>query len=415
MLQMSYYILPLITVPYLVRVLGPEKFGLVSFGQSLIAIFSLFVGYGYDLSATREISLNRLANKKVSRIAGRVWVAKAVLSGIGLSVILLLMLVLPRIRAIALLFIILYGIVIGNVLFPIWLFQGLERMKAISAINITMRTLSTAGVFILIRKPDDYMLYAGILSFQWIATGIVGMWFAFSRLKIRMDIPSIRDVRRALSDGHTLFLSQLAQGIYSSGNSFILGMLTDYTIVGYYSAAEKIVMALVGMIFPVTKAIYPRFIQMAASSMDLVVLWGRRVLYIMGSVGVLIYAVLLAGAPIIVNILLGHEYNRSINVLRILGILPLIIGITMSLNMQFTLPFGKDRAYTIIHVLAGPVNLLLAFMLVPLWNQNGMAIALVISESFICASSFIYLWHLRLSPFNYEVPKKMYHEPVSSH
>src|SRR3990167_5036398 len=411
LLQMSYYILPLITVPYLVRVLGPEKFGLVSFGQSFVTLFTLFVGYGFDLSATREISLNRFANKTVSQIAGRVWVAKAFLCVLGLCMILLLIMILPKIREVALLIIILYGIVIGNCLFPVWLFHGLERMKAISVINISMRALSTAGIFIFIRNPDDLLFYAGIISFQWVSTGLVGMWFAINRLKIRLIIPSMREVMQCLSEGRTLFLSQIAQGIYSSGNSFILGLLTNYTVVGYYSAAEKIVLALVGMIFPVTRAIYPRFIQMAAFSKDKVMLWGSRVLYIMGSVGVLIFAVLLIGAPLIVNILLGHEFDNSIDVLRILGILPLIIGITMSLNMQFTLPFGKDRAYTIIHVLAGPINLLLAFLLVPVWHQIGMAISLVITESVICVFSFIYLWSMRLTPFNHRMHKEIYQEP----
>jgi PST family polysaccharide transporter len=323
--------------------------------------------------------------------------------------------ILPKIREVAVLLIILYGIVIGNCLFPVWLFQGLERMKAISVINISMRALSTAGIFILIRNPDDYIFYAGIISFQWISTGLVGMWFAINRLKIRLIMPSMREVMQALSEGRTLFLSQIAQGIYSSGNSFILGMLTNYTVVGYYSAAEKIVLALVGMIFPVTRAIYPRFTQMAIYSKDQVFLWGRRVLYVMGSVGVLIYAVILIGAPLIVNILLGPKYEHSITVLRILGILPLIIGISMSLNMQFTLPFGKDRAYTIIHVLAGPINLLFAFLLVPVWDQKGMAITMVITESFICASSFLYLWYFGLNPFNHRMHKEIYQEPISTH
>ena len=133
-LQISYYILPLITIPYLVRVLGPEKFGLVSFGQSLIAFFVLFVSYGFDLTATRGISVSREDNEAVNRITCSVWAVKALLSLIGLFLIGLLSLFVTRINEILPLIIILYGIVIGHVLFPRWLFQGKERMGAISII-----------------------------------------------------------------------------------------------------------------------------------------------------------------------------------------------------------------------------------------------------------------------------------------
>jgi len=125
-LQISYYVLPLITIPYLVRVLGPEKFGLVAFGQSFITFFVLFVNYGFDLTVTREISVKHKNNKEVSRISCSVWVAKALLCSIGLLVLFLLIMFVPKMNQNSLLLLLLFGIAIGNMLFPNWLYLGLE-------------------------------------------------------------------------------------------------------------------------------------------------------------------------------------------------------------------------------------------------------------------------------------------------
>ncbi len=145
-LQFGNYVLPLITVPYLVRVLGPEKFGLVAFGQGLMAYFSLVVNYGFDWSATRKIAVQQDDPESVNRTAANVWGAKALLCSACALILLALVLSVPRLSEISLLMLILYGSVIGNVLFPVWLFQGMERMTAISITNLAVRTLGAVTI-----------------------------------------------------------------------------------------------------------------------------------------------------------------------------------------------------------------------------------------------------------------------------
>lgn len=414
LLQISYYVLPLITVPYLVRVLGPEKFGLVAFGQSLVTFFVLFVNYGFDLTATREISVKRKSNKEVSSISCSVWTAKALLCCIGLSVFFLLILFVPKINQNSLLLLILFGIPLGNMLFPNWLFLGLERMKAISVINISMRSVTTAGVFILIRNPDDYLLYAGILSFQWVFAGILGFVFAVLRLKIRISIPKPREIFHVLSKGWTLFLSNLAQSIYYSGNSFILGMLTNYTVVGYYSAAEKITLSLLGLFRPVAMAVYPRLSQIASTSKNTVLYWSRRLIFVMGGLGIAASLTMFFGAPLIVKIILGSGYGPSIIVLQVLSLLPFIVALSDVLSVQIMLPFSKDKFYAMIRIFTAFLHVLVALLLVPKLNEAGMAIALVSSQAFILISTFLFLSYWKLSPLHYKIEENMPHSPVNS-
>ena len=410
-LQMSMYILPLITIPYLVRVLGPEKFGLVSFGQSLIAFFVLFVSYGFDLTATRGISVNRDDKEAVNRITSSVWTVKAMLSLIGFVVIILLSQFIQKINEISLLLIILYGVVIGQVLFPRWLFQGKERMGAISVINITVRGIATACIFLLIKDPKDFLLYAMILSFQGIGTGLLGTLYVLRKLGVRLVRPSWTNIKDALVEGGTLFISNLSMALYNTGNSFILGLLTNYTYVGYYSAAEKIVLALVGLFRPVSSALFPRFSKIATTSKNEVLLWGYRLMYVMGALGLATSLFMFFGAPLIVKIALGDGYGPSVLVLRILAAIPLLMAVSDVFSIQLMLPFGKDKVYTLIRVIAGPLHILMALFIVPKLFAAGMSLTFVITEIFIISSTFFYLWYCQLTPFHYKADDNLYQKP----
>ena len=397
-LQFANYILPLVTVPYLVRVLGPEKFGAVAFGQSLIAYFVLVVNYGFDWSATRKISVQRDDLNAVSRTATSVWAAKALLCGAGFLVLVGLMWVAPKFSEISILLLVLYGIVVGNVLFPTWLFQGLERMVAISAINFVARLLVTVGVFALIHRPADFIIYAGLLSFKWVGAGVIGVWLAYRTLKISFVPPSWTEVRQALIEGWTIFLSKGAVGLYTAGNAFILGLLTNNTVVGYYSAAEKLVKAIQLLLNPISQAVYPRFSKMATDSSANALKWGRRMLLLMSGFGLVLSIGLFVGASTIVQVMLGPDYGPSVSVVRILAFLPLIIGASNVLGVQIMLPFGRDRAFTSILAGAGLINIVLVFLLTPLWQQNGIAAAVLTTEVFVTLTMLVYLMANHLSP-----------------
>ncbi len=415
LLLVSYYVLPLITVPYLVRMLGPEKFGLVAFGQSLITFFVLFVNYGFDLTATRQISINRESDEQVSRISCSVWFAKALLASFGFIVLIILILFVRKMNQNSMLLLLLFGTAVGNMLFPNWLFLGLERMKAISVINITMRVFTTLSVFILIRDPEDYLLYAGLLSFQWIFAGISGVWFAIARLKIRITIPEARNIFQVMSDGWSLFVSNIAQSIYYSGNSFILGFLTsNYSAVGYYSAAEKIVLSLVGLYRPVAQAAYPWFCKMASSSKNSVLLWGKRLIYVLGGLGLVASLTIFFGAHIIVKVILGPGYGPSVAVLQILSALPFVIALSDVLSNQIMLSFSKDRLYALIRVFTALLHVVLALLLVPRLQENGIALVFILSQSFILVSTFLFLWYWELTPLHYKIDKKIPHSSFNS-
>lgn len=393
--QLGLILLPLVTIPYLVRVLGVEGYGSVAFGQGLVAYFAVAVDYGFAWSATRRISVNRRDLRAVGGIAAGVWAAKLALFVIGAVMLACLILAVARLRSWASLLLLLYASLLGNVLFPGWLFQGMEQLGAPTAVALTWRVLTVVAIFLLVRRPDDVHVYAAILAAAGIATGITGFLVARRMFRLPPVLPRVEEVREALREGWTLFVSNAAVTVYTAGNAFVLGMLGTPPAVGYYSAAERIVRGVTALPAPLSLALYPALSRLAASSPAAAVRWSGRLLTVMATIGLLLSAIIFATAPRIVTMVLGPGFAPAVTPLRVLAVLPVLVGISNVLGVQTLLPFGRDRAFTAILVAAGALNILLAVVLVPAWQQTGMAAAVAASELFVVLAMALYL---RLTP-----------------
>lgn len=186
-----------------------------------------------------------------------------------------------------------------------------------------------------------------------------------------------------LKEGWVLFLSKASVSLYTAGNAFILGMVTDHTVVGYYSAAEKIVKSILGFLGPIAQAVYPRFSKLAAESREMALLWGRRMLLLMGGVGFSLTVVVLVSAPVIVDILLGSQFKPSKAVIRFLSPVIFLVALNNVMGVQILFPLHYDRFVFNSVLTAGLLNVAMALVFVPLWSANGMAISVVITEIFV--------------------------------
>jgi PST family polysaccharide transporter len=398
LLQFGNYVLPLATVPYLVRVLGPEKFGLVAFGQGLIAYFTLAVNFGFDWSGTRKVAIHRHDRELVSRIAADIWGAKALLCAITAVFLLILVMSIPRFREVAVLLLTLYAYVLGSMLFPTWLFQGLERMSAIAVTNLCVRTLGAVAIFLFIRRPGDFLIYAIVFAGQGFVAGVIGAATAFKMFRLRLVLPSWEGIRQEMADSTPFFFTTAAISFYTSGNAFILGMLTNSVAVGYYSAAEKIVMAVAGLVSPLSQAVYPRFSRLAQESRTKTISWAGKMLALTGGGSLVLSILLFVSAPLIVNVFLGAKYTPSAAVIAILSPLPVLIAVSNVLGVQLLFPFGHEKRVLVIVLAAGIINVEIAYLLAPHWQASGMAAAVVISEAVVTIGYFGCTWISKLNP-----------------
>ena len=390
-LQAVNYLLPLITLPYLVRVLGPEKFGLVTFAQAFIMYFVILTDYGFNLSATREVSINREKEGRVAEIFSSVMVVKFLLGTLSLLFLILILIFIPKFRDDWLVYVFTSGIILGNILFPVWFFQGMERMKYITILNIVAKVIFTACIFIFIRKTEDYLYVPLINSMGFLVAGGLSLRIVSKNFGIKFILPSFEAIKHQLKEGWHIFISTAAISLYTISNTFILGLFTNNTIVGYYSAAEKIVRAVQGLLTPVSQTIYPYISKLASESKERALNFIRRLVKLVGAGTFILSLLLFILAAPIVNIVLGKQYQPSIIVLQILAFLPFIIGLSNIFGIQTMLTFNLKRAFSKILISAGLLNITLALILAPLYQHIGVSIAVLTTEIFVTLSMFIYL------------------------
>jgi len=256
-LQGLNMILPLITLPYLVQTLGAEKFGLINFTLSIIMYFHILVGFGFDLSATRAISINKEDKKEVSKIFSTVMLIKFILLLVSFLILSLLILSFDVFAENAMLYYATFGLVLGNLLFPGWLFQGMEDMKYITYINLVTRILFTVFIFVLVKDSTDYIYVPLLNSLGTIFGGIYSLWLIPKIFKVTFTLPSKEMVMSLFKESLHFFLSRVANNGSRFYATTIIGMTFGNTIVGYYSMIEKLYYAFLSLGGIVSQTIFP--------------------------------------------------------------------------------------------------------------------------------------------------------------
>lgn len=391
-LQFASYILPLITLPYLTLVLGPEKFGLTQYAISLITYFQFFTDYGFNLSATRELAICRDDNQKISQIFSSVMFIKLCLCILSFIILLLIVMFIPKFSEDSYVYILTFGMVIGYMLFPTWLFQGLEYMRYTSILNIIGKIVFTVLIFIFIHDTTDYMLVPLINSLGYILVGILGIYIALTKFNIKLILPSIRDIKYHLKEGWYVFISTIAINMYTTTNTFLLGLLTNNTLVGYYSIAEKIILAVNGLLNPISQALYP-FISRTVKTDDKTrsIEFIRKITKIMTLVGIILSAGLFIFAKPIILLLFGQSYVNSVIILQIISIVPLAVSLSTVFGVETMLTFNYKKAFTSIVMIGGIIDIVLGIILITLMKEIGIAISFATTEIFITIAMFIFL------------------------
>ena len=254
LLQGANYILPLMTVPYLVRVLGPNYFGLLAFSSATISYFSLITDYGFNLSATQQIAICRDNKDKINKIFSAVMIVKTLLMLISLCLLTILVLTISKFNQHLVLYFVTFGTVIGQVLFPQWLFQGMESMKYITYLNIGSKFLFTICVFLFVKDKSDYILVPIFTSSGFVLSGVLGFLLARKEFSLSIKKVEFKDIKYQLIEGWHVFLSTIAVSFYTISTIFILGLFSNNMIVGYFSAANKIIQSVSGLYSPISQS-----------------------------------------------------------------------------------------------------------------------------------------------------------------
>jgi len=380
-LQIVTYCLPIIILPYLFRVIGPEKFGLIAFAQAFVQYFMILTDYGFSVSATKEISLCLDNKKEICNIISAVMTLKIVLAFLSLALLCSIVFLVPKFTADWMVYLLSFGVVIGNTLFPAWFFQGSESMKYTAKISIIGEFAYALGIFYLIHAPGDYLLVPIITSLSAIVTGILGQYILFTRFDVAFQLPKIKDLVVHLKAGWNVFISVLAINAYTTTRVFAVGLLTNNTLTGFYSIAERIANAV--QTFPLysfTQAIFPRLSKIYQKNKLKAFEIMKQVQLITVIVSLIFLPLTFLLAPMIVRLVCGGSYPAAILSLRFLLISVFFIS-SNAFRVQFLLVCGETATYSRIHITMAAIGLPLIIVFIYSFSYAGAAMATSIIEA----------------------------------
>jgi len=379
-IEISNYILPFITIPYIVRTIGVEKYGAIMFAYSVMIFFNVITSFGFKLLATKYISINRDDVKKVSKYFWSVILTQMMLLMFSFSVLLILLFNIERFHNEMSVLLYSFGMVLGNVIFPVWFFQGMEKMKYISIFTVVSRLIYTILIFTLVASIENYELIPLINSLSLIAIGLFSLYFIHAKFEVEFVLVSINDMIKLLKEGWHLFLSTLSNNLYTATNTVLLGFLTNYSVVGVFSIASTISGAITKIIKIYSRVTFP-YIAKFDKDKELQILKARLLLRVYSVILFTTGLMTFLSADFLITLLFGANHEESILVLQILSITIMIEPLGGFFTPYLVI---KNQTKTVAKITFQTMlmNFVVVVPLIYIFQAKGMAIAKVIVEGF---------------------------------
>jgi len=388
--QTSNYIFPLLTLPYLVRVLGAEEFGNLAMAQAWIQYAILIVDYGFNLSATQKLSIVKGDFNKVSEIFTSTILSKFILLT-GLYILFLVyalfvgytdFLRLITIHSIA---------VVGAVIFPIWLFQGLEKMEGILISSSVAKLLSLLFIFLFVTDSSDVEVAAFAQGCSMFITGVLSMYYLKSRKLASFVSVNPFMIKKNIVDGFDLFISNLSISFYTTLNVLIIGYFSGPTMAGYFSAADKLRVAAQGILSPFQQAIFPRVSHLVASGAtlnDILKSYGIKFILLGGLVSV---SILVVGYPLS-GIYFGSGYEISSTMLALMAPVPFLVSVGIVFGQWWIITNNNTKVIRYTYMIVASFHVSLSLIMIKFLPVYGVVMTVSISELLACLVFFCYLY-----------------------
>ena len=384
-IQVAAYALPLLTLPYVLRTIGVEKYGILAVANALTAYFVLLTDYGFRISATREVSIHRSDSRKLAEIFSSVLTIKLCVMAVSLLVLGIVLALNEKFRSFGMVQLFSFGLVPANVLTLTWFFQGMERMKYITVLSLLSKLAYTVSLFVFVHKPEDYTWIPLLGSGSEILGGLIGLVLVFTHFKVRPVLPTLRELTHQIRQGWHVFVSTIAINAYSTTPTFALGLFAGTTAAGYYSVAER--MSQIYQTFPLgslLQALYPRLSNMYASK-------PKESYRMMASAQkyttifyIATFPVLLLLTPIAVSLLAGKLVEEAAICFGLMAAAVVVINAN-AFRLQFLLVAGEQKIYAKIHLFVGILGSLLVFGGAYLFGYTGPPVALIVTNLIVLA------------------------------
>ena len=374
-------LLPLLTLPYILRVVGAANYGIYSYVYVIVQYLLILNTYGFDYSATKQIAQNRDNRAEINKIYNTVIACRLLLLLGGVILFAVLSPFLLGTHTKYLMFIMGMGIVLGDTFNPVWLFQGMEKMRYLTIVNFISKIVFTVLIFVLIREKDDFVFIILLNSCGFILSGIISTIIARKQFNIRFVKPKWIDMKNQYKEGLSIFGSTVGINLYRNANIFILNFFVSEATVGIYAAAEKVIKGLQMITVPIAQALFPHLgykFKTQPLRQNLSMLW--RVTKIYGSVLILEVIVTYFLASWLVDVICGDGFSEAVGIVKIMSFVILFGGLNYVLGMVGLINLNKQKDFFVAVMLSGAISVVFLVATVSFWQIHAAALSLVLSE-----------------------------------
>lgn len=372
---------PLITFPYVCRVIEADGVGQVNFFQSIISYISLFTCLGIPMYAIREIARDRNDVVKMNRTATEILLLHSMLTLVGYIIVAILCLTVPQVQVNIPLFLILSLTIFFTAIGCEWFYQGIEDFKYITIRGLIIKTISVILLFIFVRSKAD-LLYYGFYTVLGVLGGNIFNFFRLRKYIFRENIIfSNLHVKRHIKPVLKIFSLSVVTSIYIQLNTVLLGFLKNALVVGYFTAAIKVLQMLIQMSTCLGSVIMPRASHLIADNQESEFnnLMQKSYDFTL-AIAMPITVGLIFCAPSLITTLCGVKFNNSILPSQIIAPIILMVAISNVFGMQVLFPKGKINIVILCCGIGAITDLIFNLCLIPFFSYVGTSVAYLGAE-----------------------------------
>ncbi len=378
-LTVSAMIFPIITYPYVTKILGPHGIGTVSFANSVVTYFSMFAQLGIPTYGIRACAKVRDNREELSRVTQEILVINLITCVLSYLAFFLTLQAVPQLREEKTLYLVMSTMILFNSIGAEWLYKGMEQYRYITLRSVLFKFIALVGMFLLIREEGDYVIYGGITIFASVGSNVLNL----INLKWLVDVRPVGDYhfRRHLRPIFVFFAMSIATTVYTNMDNVMLGFLKGTTENGYYDAAVKIKNILVGVVASLGTVLLPRvsyYVERGEKKAFAQVTERALRFVFLVSVPLCLYFILFARPSI--YLLSGKAFEASILPMQLIMPTLVLIGLTNIMGIQILVPTGREKQVLYSELAGAAVNIAANSMLIPRMGAAGAAMGTVLAE-----------------------------------
>jgi O-antigen/teichoic acid export membrane protein len=388
--QVVNYIFPLITVPYVSRIIGPESYGIINYATVFMAYFVMLIGYGFDLTGTRRIAQGPDDINYRNKVYSEILNARVVLFFFSCIIFLICVVTIEPLKQDLRVTILLFLMCLSNMLVPNYIYQGMQNLLVFAKTNFVRSLIYTLLIFVFIKEKNDYIYIVTINVVLTLSISLFLIFYAKRKYNLKFDFIPFKETLVFIWNERIVFFSTVVISLYTTTNVVLLGFFDTMENVAYFTTSQNLVnITATVLTAPMSAALYPYLSSSFAISKQNGLDTAKKILPVIFYFLLISCFTLFLLAPFIVNILYGKEFQNSIFPMQIMAFAPFVIALSNFFGIQIMLNLKLDKLFLKIVSLCSVFGLIFNFLMSKQWGYVGTAFNVIIVELVVTCAVYI--------------------------